>query len=167
SLGQVSTAQPSSNFLACQPLARWIVPASSRSLSSSAASSGPRGCAFFSSQARAFFRNAASCGVSSKSIAAPFGVSARRSGRGVLLLEALDQLLAPFVRRAERRAGEARAPVEEVAVVLPGEADAPVHLHHLLAGELEGVAGCDARGRRRHGQLRRVVRKRPGAVEGV
>src|SRR5574338_822283 len=173
SFGQVSTAQPSSNFFACHALAAAMMSASSRSLSSSApASSGRFASAFFSSHARAFFRNAASCGVSSKSITRPldasvgFGWVALASG-GVLLLEPRDQLLAPLGGGAEHGARPARAPVEEVAVVLPGEADAAVHLYHLLAGEVKGVRGRDARRRGGGRELRRVVRERPGPVVGV
>src|SRR4030095_13772340 len=101
SFGQVSTAQPSSNFFACHAFERWITSALSRSpIGFGAVSPGARYRAFFSSHARALARNAASCGVSSKFIGgllslARVEVTARR-----LRFEALDQLLAPQARRA-------------------------------------------------------------------
>ena len=45
-----------------------------------------------------------------------------------LRFEPLDQLLAPLARRAERGGQPLGAAVEEMAVVLPGEADAAVEL---------------------------------------
>jgi hypothetical protein len=75
-----------------------------------------------------------------------------------------DELVAPVSCAPEREAQELGAAVEEVAVVLPGEADAAVKLQHLLGGQLQRVGGGHARARRGYGQLRLVAGERPGAV---
>src|SRR5262245_19533407 len=114
SFGQVSTAQPLSNLVACQRFAQSIALLSSRSPSRLGAvsfgSSGSRCC---ERKARALARNSASCGVSSKfmggsSLLPSFASVGDELGHDAgaaeaARLQARDQLLAPFVRRAEHR----------------------------------------------------------------
>src|SRR5262245_31447308 len=166
SLGQVRQAQPASNLRACHALASRMEASSSRSRSGSEPDPpSSRSFAFCSSQARARARKAASSRVSSKSMV---GSSAGGGTLGgVARLEALDQELSPGARRSEPRGEELRAPIEEMAVVLPGEADTAVDLDHLAGRELEGVARGGAEGAR--GELELVASRRegPGGVVAV
>src|SRR5262247_3594471 len=162
SFGQVRQAQPASNLHACHAFEARIASLSSRSRSGSTASpSGSRSFVFCSSQPRARARKAASSGVSSKSIVGSSASSGPPSG-GLARLQALDQELPPGARRPEPRREQLRAAVEEMAVVLPGEADAAVDLDHLAGGELEGVARGGAEGAGRELELVAARREGPG-----
>src|SRR5262245_48766500 len=140
STGQVMQAQPASAFLACHSWARLMISSLSASFSASplAPSLGSRSSALAVSQARAWARNAASSGVSLKSMVRVSPGSGRALG-----VEALDQHVSPLARAAEREAQQLRAPVEHVAVEFPREADAAVQLDHLLAHLVEGVGRAD------------------------
>ena len=116
---------------------------------------GPRRSAFASSQARAFGAEGGLFGrvvevhrrsSLSATAAASRGVERSRSSRSTSSLASR-----PRACRASRE--QLRAAVEEVAVVLPGVADAAVELDHLLRRELEGVARGDAGDARGDGQL--------------
>src|SRR5262245_3784628 len=173
SLGQVSTAQPASNLVACQRLAQSIAALSSRSPSRlGVVSSGFSFSRCFDRKARARVRNSASWGVSSKFMVSPVGsvrcdLASALAAPEAARLEARHQLLAPLVRRAERVCERACTAVEQMAVVLPGVPDAAVHLDHLLAGEHEGVARGDARAAGGDRQLVAAVRERPGREVAV
>src|SRR5262245_9135483 len=154
STGQVMQAHFASAFVACHCFARDSTPTSFASASSSPARClpGALSTAFVSSQARASARKAASSGVSLKSM----------SG-----LQSIDQAVAPLAGRTEREREQLRAPVEEMAVVLPREADAAVHLDDVLASQVERLARRDPRAARGHRQLGGPGRERPRAVVGV
>src|SRR5262249_30216604 len=120
--------------------------------------------ALASSQARTSLRNAASSGVSLKSIVVSL-IGARTSGphlkfheptrrsalrrrlRGVLLFQPGHQLVLPGQWAAERQGQHAGAAVVELGVGLPGEADAAMSLDVLLRGEVVGLGRRDARRR--------------------
>src|SRR5688572_14490996 len=147
STGHVMHAHFASAFLACHALARSSRPISFASASSRPARDlpGARSLAFFSSHARTSARNAASSGVSLKSM----------SG-----LQSIDQAVAPLARGTEREREQLGTAIEEMAVVLPGEADAAVHLDAVLAGEVVRLARRDARAARGHRQFRSAGRER-------
>src|SRR6267142_336511 len=154
SAGHVMQAHFASAFFACHCLARPSRPTSLASTSSRPARDFPggRSTAFASSHWRASARNAASSGVSLKSM----------SG-----LQPVDQAVAPFAGRAEREREQLRAAIEEMAVVLPREADAAVHLDDVLARRVERLARRDPRAARSDRQLRGSGREGPSAVVGV
>src|SRR2546422_3415526 len=154
SAGHVMQAQWASAFFACHRFARSSSPTSFASASSRPARDlpGGRSTALPSNHLRTSARNAASSGVSLKSM----------SG-----LQPVDQAVAPLARRAEREREQLRPAVEEMAVVLPREADAAVHLDDVLAGEIERLARRDPRTARGDRKLARSGRERPRAVVGV
>src|SRR5262245_15317 len=154
STGHVMHAHFPSAFFACHCFARPSRPTSLASPSSRPARDlpGGRSLALASSHARASARNAASSGVSLKSM----------SG-----LQSVDQAIAPLARSAERERQQLRAAIEEMAIVLPREADAAVHLDDLLARRVERLARRDPRAARGDRQLGGPGRERPGAVVGV
>src|ERR1700675_187409 len=119
-------AKPASAFLACHCLAARTV---SRMLCS----------AFASRNARTPARNAASSGVSSKSMRNP-------SGR-VAPFELGYEPVLPIGRGADRGREQLGAAIIEVAIRLPGEPHAAVSLDVLLGGEMERVGRGHARGR--------------------
>src|SRR5690606_20477735 len=111
--------------------------------------------AFSASQRRTSARNAASSGVSLKSMAISGSGSARGGGQ---------QPVAPGAEAADAGGEQPRPLVEKVAVGLPGVADAAVHLEVLLRGEIERLGGGDPRQGGGQRQLRRLLLHRPGAV---
>src|SRR6476646_2943457 len=121
---------------------------------------GSRRLAFFSRKVRAPERNSASSGVSSKSIlpSSQWGVGRFQLG---------DQAILPKPGAAERERQQLGAAVVEVAIELPGEAHAAVHLNVLLRRQEEGFVGgdpsCSGGGR----QFGGIARERPSAVVGV
>ena len=158
SFGQVMQAQPRVG-LACLPrLARARSRLAARRRLSRAGSSASPGveprCDCVEPGTRApRARNAASSGVSLKSMRCSYAAVA-----GAVDHE-LVAPVAPAFRATTRE--QLRAPIEEVAVVLPGVADAAVHLDHLLAGQLERLAGGDARAAGCGGRARRRRSRAP------
>src|SRR5262249_6184067 len=155
STGHVMQAHFASAFFACHCLARASRPTSLASASSRPARDlpGGRSTAFADSHWRASARNAASSGVSLKSMS--------------LSLQPVDQAVAPFAGRAERKREQLRAAVEEMTIVLPREAHAAVQLDDLLAREVGRLARGDPRAARGHGQLGGTRRGPRGTVVGV
>src|SRR5258705_4588465 len=100
---------------------------------------GSRRLAFLSRKARAPERNLASSGVSSKSM------GFLRSQWGVGRFELGDQAVLPESGAAERQRKQLGAAVVEVAIELPGEAHAAMHLDDLFRRQVEGLVGGDAR----------------------
>src|SRR4051794_9119559 len=99
------------------------------------------GLALADRKARASARKTASSGVSSKSM-----VSSDLFGSGrVAQRQFVDQAVLPPARAAQHQVQVLGAAVEQVAVHVPGEADAAVHLDVLLGGEEPSLAGRDAR----------------------
>src|SRR6185312_11724345 len=73
-------------------------------------------------------------------------ISRRGTSCGVALLQFADQLVLPGALRPQREPQLLGALVVEVAVRLPGEADAAVGLGVLLRRVVEGLRRGDARG---------------------
>src|SRR5215510_2978580 len=166
SFGQCRQAQPASAFFFCQAFATSRILASlscvrpSEDLRSS--SSYCLG-ALAAIQLRASARNAASCGVSSKSIGKPRCVgwaercppyepsfAAPRNDpielRRILLAHAVDQRVLPIGLAAEPQRERIGTAIIHVAVELPGETHAAMDLDVVLGAMLERLRRADARG---------------------
>src|SRR5205085_12197617 len=84
--------------------------------------------AFAAIQAFASERNAASCGVSSKFIRFVLALCLVRQLRRVAFAHAVDQRVLPVRQAAERQRHRIGTPVIQVAIELPGETHAAMHL---------------------------------------
>src|SRR5437016_522587 len=87
-----------------------------------------------------------------------------QSSSRVFLAHAVDQRVFPIRKTTEPERRCVGAAVIHVAIELPGETHATVHLDVVLGAVLERLRRADARGRRRLRQFRSVGRERPRTV---
>src|SRR3984957_19085217 len=81
-----------------------------------------------------------------------------RKGRPLLPLKSCDQMILPFITRAQHQCIQPCATVEQLTVRFPGDTDAAMDLDVLLRGVVQSVGGAASSAGRRQWGLASVCR---------